>query len=344
MDIIRLKKNEYIRHLIVWVILSLVISFIDPISGNIWMRILCTAALMMTYMFVYYAEYLYIFPCFFKKSIWKLILNLFLCFIIFEVLMHFCFFYLQRLLGGPGDFDNAPRFALFFNALFIFFFISIVAIGAYQNYISKQKIMLQDKRETTLILKELGFFKNQFNSHVTLNFLNYCYNYMHKESIEGAEVIELFSNMLKHTLNDTKDDLVPLSQEVEYLNNFITLNQKLAKDIYANLNVVGDIEDKKIAPRILITFIENAFKHGDINSPEHSLNISLEAVQDFIKLTVINKKKDTKEGIVSTGVGHYNANESLERFYKNKYVLNLKEQGEYYICELFLPNKNIKYA
>jgi LytS/YehU family sensor histidine kinase len=258
--------------------------------------------------------------------------------------MHFYFFYLQKLLVGLGDFDDAPPFALFFNALFIFFFISILAIGGYQNYISKKKVRLQDERETTLVLKELGFFKNQFNSHVTLNFLNYCYNYMSKESMEAAEVIELFSNMLKHTLRDTKNELIPLKQEIEYINNFIVLNQKLAKGIYANLNIIGDIEDKKIAPRILITFIENAFKHGDLSSPEDPLDISLEVVQDFIKLTVINKMKNAKYGIISTGVGHCNAIKSLERFYNNKHILNLKEQGEYYICELLLPYKNFKYA
>jgi two-component system LytT family sensor kinase len=344
MNIIRLTKKEMIRHLIVWSIITAFISFIDPITGHFIMKVLVTLLLMLGYMFVYYVEYLFILPMFYGRNTLKLSLYILCCLIIFEVINYFTFYYVMSMFGDVGDFDNAPPYVLALTSLFRFFFVSVVAIGAYQNKMSKLKIQMQDEREKALLIKELGFFKNQFNSHIIFNFLTYCYRYVQKDSREGAEAIELFSNMLKHTLNDNPDEPIELKKEIEYISNFIDLHRQLNKQIQVEFHVEGDMSNQYILPRILITFIENAFKHGEIHSIENPILIRLETFINSIKLNVVNKKKSIKEMIVSTGVGHHNVRQQLELFYKKEYELNINDDGENYSCELLLNTKNRIYA
>lgn len=241
--------------------------------------------------------------------------------------------------GVSGAFyEGYPIYSLALNQIIFFFIILITAYPAFQKKVNITEIRNQGEREKLLLMRKLSFFKNQFNSHITLSFLNYCHNQLHKNSKEGAVALELFSEMVRQNIESKCNKLIPLKNEIKYIYNFIGLQKCLYKDVYVNFEITGDISNKYILPRILITFIENAFKHGESYSKDNPISILLEISTDWIRFKVINRKKRSRDNIISTGIGNYNVKQQLEIFYKSKHSLKIIDIGQNYECELMLPN------
>jgi two-component system LytT family sensor kinase len=291
MQVLQAPRKNVLRHLIVWTVITSVITIIDPPSGILSRKIVVTLLLMGNYMIAYYLESIIIFPKYFGKNALKLVLGVLLALVIYELIQHMTFFVISPMFGSKTSFDSAPPYTLLLNSIFLFFCVSIVAFGGYQNNISKLNIKIQNEREKVMLIKELGFFKNQFNSHIVFNFLNFCYSHIHKESQDGAKAIERFSKMLRYTLDNKPDKPVPLQNEIEHINNFISLHRQLTKNVHVDFRIHGKLKGFYIYPRVLINFIENAFKHGEIASKEIPITIYLEAFDNQIKLSVRNKKK-----------------------------------------------------
>ena len=340
MQFFKVHRKEILRHLIVWTIITSIIITIDPPSGILSRKIVVTFLLMLNYMIAYYAESLFIFPKYFGKSMLKLAICTTIALLVYEAIQHLALFIVSPMFGSKTGFESSPPYTLFLNSCFLFFCVSIVAYGGYQNRVSKLNIKTQNEREKVMLLKELGFFKNQFNSHIVFNFLNFCYSHIHKESTDGARAIETFSTMLRYTLDNNPDKFVPLQTEVEYINNFISLQRQLSKNVQVNFHILGDLKGFYIYPRVLINFIENAFKHGEIASPENPINIRLEASDNKIKMFVINKKKKSPKLPSSTGLGNLTVVQQLELLYKGEYNYEYNDDTETYSIELLLTNKN----
>lgn len=344
MDVIRLTKKEKIRHLTIWALITAFTCIVDPPPPDkaLILSITGVGLTMLSYIIVYYAHYLYIFPRFYRKSLLKLITFSFLVFIILLIIDYTEVYFISTMFGDPAEFEGAPVHDLGVILLIFFFIITTMAYGAYQNRLSIYNINSQYEREKVLLTKSIGFFQNQFNPHIIFNFLNYCYGTILKNSKDGAEAIALFSNMLRHSIMNKADEPIPLIKEIEYISDFIALHRQLSKSIEVNFQIIGDLKNQQILPRILITFIENAFKHGEIYSPEYPVKIKIETDINSIKLSVENKKQITEEieSIANkTRIGHFNVRQQLELFYKGKYELRISDKNENYLCELSLNTK-----
>lgn len=330
-------KSIIVRHFIVWSIITGVIITIDPPSGILSRKIIVTFLLMSNYMIAYYSESILIFPRYIGKNVTKLVLGVLGALMVYQLIQHIVFFFVSPMFGGKNHFDSTPPYTLLLNSCFLFFCVSIVAFGSYQNKMSKLNIKEQNEREKVMLVKELGFFKNQFNSHIVFNFLNFCYSHVHKESKDGARAIERFSEMLRYTLDNNPEKSVSLTKEIEQINNFISLQKQLTKSVNVDFHIYGRIKGFYIYPRVLINFIENAFKHGEIASKEIPIIIRLETNNNQIRLFVKNKKK-TKKSISSTGIGNLTVIQQLELLYKDKYQYRIEDGLETYSIELFLTN------
>lgn len=307
-----------------------------PGEGTIAFQVLITGAIMLSYVLVYYLQYLHIFPRYFNRK--KLLFfAAFVNLIIFQLSSYFIFYYLITIEGGKGFYDGYPIYALALNQIIFFFIIIITSHPAFQKKINITEIRDQGKREKLLLTRKLSFIKNQFNSQITLDFLNYCYAQIHKNSKEDATALKLFSDMVRHNIENEVNKLIPLKNEINYISNFIELHRCLSKDIYVNFEILGETSNKYILPRILITFIENAFKHGESYSKENPISILLDISSDRIRFKVVNRKKISRNNIISTGIGNHNVKQQLEIFYKDKYRLKIREISQNYECELILP-------
>lgn len=327
-----LLSKKTLNHFIFWIILTIVIFITDPLSGSTMEQIIGVLLAVSYYAFIYYLNLYFIFPKFYKKIFYLLfaITATFILFIFFQTLVFGIF------LGQYNGFELSfsQWITMLIPDFFMFSFISMPALGAYQNKIGIEKLKLKAEKEKKLRLKELEFLRNQFNSHITFDFLNQCHNIIHKDSPETAEAIKIFSRMLHYSLNSKAQEKAPLKGEMEYIEDFITLQKLLSTAIMVNLSIKGN-KEIYILPRILIGFVENAFKHGDTHNAEHPIIINLNSSETYLDFTVTNRKNKHKI-IEPSGIGNYNLKQQLELLYKNNYTLKIDENDTSYSSHLRL--------
>ena len=106
-------------------------------------------------------------------------------------------------------------------------------------------------------------------------------------------------------------------------------------------DIIGNIQKYKIAPMLLIPFVENAFKHGLKNTPNPGIKIKLEATPDFINFRVENKinKWDNLSKDNTKGIGLFNVKRRLDLIYPQTHQLNISEEKEEYLVDLKISNK-----
>lgn len=180
----------------------------------------------------------------------------------------------------------------------------------------RQKLMVENQKT------ELAFLRSQINPHFLFNTLNNVYSLFFQQSDKALKVIERLTVMLRYGLYEQAEK-VPLKREVEHLLNFIEL-EKLRLDFTPQIDL--DLPQANtgmlVPPLLLITFVENAFKHGDLRQP---VKLSLTASGKSLEYSVTNyfgQKQKDKVG----GIGLENLRKRLELLYGEKHNL-LIESG-----------------
>jgi LytS/YehU family sensor histidine kinase len=202
---------------------------------------------------------------------------------------------------------------------------------AHSLFISeKQKKMLENER----LNAELNFLKLQINPHFLFNTLNSIYSQAHFKSEQTEHSILKFSRIMRYVLYDSATEKMCLSQDLEYISNYIDLQQlRLSKNITVQYNVTGEVAGLSIAPLLLITFIENAFKHGISYTAPSEIKIAIAVTGKELSLTVgnaINRLNREATG----GVGLINARRRLDVLYPNRHHLDVMETDHLYIVNL----------
>jgi LytS/YehU family sensor histidine kinase len=176
--------------------------------------------------------------------------------------------------------------------------------------------------------------KLQINPHFLFNTLNSIYSQAHFKSEQTEHSILKFSRIMRYVLYDSAADKIPLTQDLEYISNYIDLQQlRLSKNITIQYDVTGPVNGLSIAPLLLITFIENAFKHGISYTAPSEIKISIAVTGNELSLTVGNAI--TQSSRESTGgVGLINARRRLDVLYPGRHLLDVIENDHLYIVNL----------
>lgn len=334
MDSTSLSKRELKSHATIWILITLYLLFIDHGDAGVIMEVFVQVLITLRYMFTFYCITLYILPKYYRVDNGKFMISSILLYAVYEIVNYLTFFYIMTMFGDPGTYDNTPFYEWLLTSSIFFLIVAVVALGSYQNRMIRLEMQKQSEKEKILLIKELGFLKNQFNSHITLNFLNYCYSYLIKSSKEAAEAIEIFSDMIKYVIITKPDELIPLKRELEHIQQFIALHNQLNPGVCVNFNNGGDMNNKFILPCILTTFVENAFKHGVSHNKDTPIHITVNSFASYITFSVRNQKN--YQNRISSGIGLYNLKKQLELFYKSKHELIIQNEGHDYFCELKL--------
>jgi LytS/YehU family sensor histidine kinase len=164
---------------------------------------------------------------------------------------------------------------------------------------------------------ELKFLKSQINPHVLFNNLNTIYSYSLEKPEETPELILMLSDNLKHVLYESNTETISLEKELQFLENYMKFQrirtEGVKQIIYAT--TVDDI-NHEIAPLLLITIIENAFKHSSLNSDIH---ITIKVANGVLECTTENQYDSTKVSTEDFKIGLQNLEKRLELIYKNRY-------------------------
>lgn len=186
-----------------------------------------------------------------------------------------------------------------------------------------ERINLQLKEEAGKA--ELAFLRSQINPHFLYNSLNYMYSLALPKSQELADALVNLAGLMRYTLKENKDGLVQLEDEITYIKDYISLfSMRFSPQFYVNFKTDTQGSNPRIAPLILIAFVENALKHGSVELPEHPVDIVLCIRENQLEFSVFNKKsKKIKDR--SGGIGLLNVQRRLNLIYKECYQLDIKE-------------------
>lgn len=202
----------------------------------------------------------------------------------------------------------------------------------------RNRRLLQQKRsaemERNLIKTENAYLTAQINPHLLFNTLNFIYNNLSQVSEKAAETVMLLSEMMRYSLTGIGDDgKVELWQEVEHINNMVQINQARFNDgLQVETHFDGDF-DVRIIPLILLTFIENIFKHGDLTDKNDPAQINISYVNGELNFYTRNKLRATMES-KGTGIGVQNSITRLEAAYSGHYNLSARPENGHFITEL----------
>jgi two-component system, LytTR family, sensor kinase len=222
------------------------------------------------------------------------------------------------------------------------FYLGISLLVAYLVFLRDEKkqtkILQQQKMQLEVEMSQanLNFLKAQINPHFLHNTLNFLYAKALPLSSELSEGILTLSNIMRYALNEdtSKDGKAPLKDEIEHVRNVIKIQQlRFDNKLNVQMEVDGILNGAMIVPFVLITLVENAFKHGNLKSAENPIIIHVRVNGDNIFFYCRNRKKaGAKE--LSTGIGLDNIKKRLDLAYGTNYSFNVKDEGEFYTTEL----------
>ena len=199
---------------------------------------------------------------------------------------------------------------------------------------SKKKQLENEK-----LVAELNYLKAQINPHFLFNTLHNLNYLVYSGSKNATEVIIKLSNIMRYMIYDANKEKVALKKEIAYMNDYIhlesiRLNQKFHLDFMVN----GPIEQLEIAPLVMLTFLENAFKHGVSDQEENCwIKVNLITTDQAIDYEVSNKKiKTLSSRNLKSGFGLENVKKRLELSYPNQYTLNIQDDDSVYKVHLTL--------
>lgn len=233
---------------------------------------------------------------------------------------------------------RAKRFlGVFFNLLSTLPTITIlVGFKFAWDALKKQREVLELKNAVKE--SELQYLKSQINPHFLFNHINNLYSSAIENSPKTAELILELSSVLRYMLYECKAKYVPLEKEITHLKNYINLSKLQIEergDVHLNIDQIKD--NYKIAPIILIVFVENAFKHSASSQKDAiSINIELKVnAKGILRFKCCNTYlNDSNVAHLDSGIGLKNVKQRLKLIYPKSHVLKITDEDNYYDVNL----------
>jgi two-component system, LytTR family, sensor histidine kinase AlgZ len=303
-----------------------------------WHRIAIVVTLhIIAAMTISYVNYFYFLPEFLFKK--KIVLYLIVFLVAFTIVVYSRILlerYFVECYFGTHEYLYRPRFIvqLFFSNLSIVIFVSLLRFAA--DWLDLQTTRKEIEKEK--LTAELNFLKAQVNPHFLFNTLNNLYYLAYSKSEHTAEVIEKLSRMMRYMIYDSNYPQVQLSKEIEYMQNYISLEKlRLSDKVAIKFSIEGDIDSVSITPLILITFLENAFKHGVANTSKDCwVDVHLACQSGRLHFLVANSKPSHLKVDEKSGIGLQNVKRRLDLSYPGLYQLEINDQPNEYRVTLDL--------
>lgn len=220
---------------------------------------------------------------------------------------------------------------------FLFFFLKMIK----DRFKQEARLHLLEKEKSAA---ELNFLKAQMNPHFLFNTLNNLYSLSKSGSPQTPELILKLSELLDYTIYECNEPTVPIYKEWQLIQNYVDLQAvRHAEKLMIVVDEQIDNEDTLIAPLILITLVENAFKHSLYHEEKRSIiKILLKVDRKILTFEVVNNKSNTPLNKKShkKGIGVHNVKKQLALQYPKQYKLEIDEQLDIYKVILTIQINN----
>ncbi|MGX5819062.1 sensor histidine kinase [Chitinophaga lutea] len=236
---------------------------------------------------------------------------------------------LRPYAGNIAHWPNATWNEQLYDVYIPLFFM-VGAAASIKFYLDRQRALHANTEQ------ELQYLRSQINPHALFNSLNAIYFLISKDNREARETLMKFSDLLRYQLYECNGEKTEIEKEVNYLRNYVTIQQLRHGDQYRISFESGPaVRDAAIAPLLLIPFVENAFKHVSSSRQPNEIDIRLEKEGDRLSLHVYNTC-DEHLAPSTGGIGLANVKRRLELLYPGRYDLEIRNGGPTYRVTLNL--------
>ena len=198
---------------------------------------------------------------------------------------------------------------------------------------AKQLIILEKQN----LEHQLEYLKYQINPHFFMNTLNNIHALVDIDPEKAKDTIVELSKMMRFVLYEGDKNGVPLSRECDFIRTYITLMRLRYTDkVKISLNMPNEMPDKTVPPLMLISFIENAFKHGISYQHDSFIDIKMEVRNGELYFTCHNSKAD-KPNEERGGIGLSNVKQRLQLLYGSRFTLDIQDNPDTYNVKLTIP-------
>lgn len=251
----------------------------------------------------------------------------------------FCWLFIHADNPHDGTFVNLLLYVLPFMILSLSAGVLVKIIRA----LAATKLN-QARKSAAQSESELKLLQSQLSPHFLFNTLNNLYGLSLTQHEKIPPLLLRLSDLLRYSVYGSKEALVPLKDELDYIRHYIEF-EKIRLGDRLQLETVIEQERQEgytIAPMLLIVFVENAFKHSK-NTEEDKvyININLKTWNNRILFSVYNSYRKRQLSFdKNSGFGLVNIKKRLELLYPSAYQLDIEEDGSIYAVTLQLKNKN----
>ena len=339
------KRLSLFLHVAFWAFM-----FLSPLSymrghGVTLTQYLMNCMMPLLMMVVFYANYLWLTPRLFVagKHSYFLIINLVLV-VSLGIGLHYWMDFARQLYQPKHSYSHIPM------ALDELFFIlrDIINLGIFAAVgtalVLGQRWQHNDQArreaEAARIDAELSNLRSQINPHFLLNTLNNIYALTAFDPTKAQEAIQELSKLLRYILYDTQQSMVPLKDEVEFIENYVQLMRiRLPQSVDVNCQFSIGNSQLTIAPLLFISLVENAFKHGVSPTEPSFIHISIEADEQQIICDIQNSNHPKAANDHSGhGIGLQQVQRRLDLAYPGRYTWqrHISDDGKIYQSKITL--------
>jgi sensor histidine kinase YesM len=322
---------------LIWTAVLLLIFFsLLPMNGLLE-SVIVTVVNATSYAIIIYGNILLLYPVLYQKQ----------RFVLYGISVAF-FLILTGMLKGYAGFILLQHFRLTKSTrvdvltllayvpggilIYVLSLVFRIAIAYFTLKQQTEEILLQKSQA------ELNLLKSQVQPHFLFNALNNIYYRVYKIDPPSAGLIERLADIMRYFVDESPMDEVPVSTEVAFIENYIAL-ERIRIRHGADINFEKTYNPElRIPPMLLMTFVENIFKHGiDKSRKQNRVTISLVQQNDFLLFKTSNHKGDPEPGDQSGGFGIVNLTKRLRMLYGDKFELTIDDEGELFTAFLKIP-------
>lgn len=345
--------RKIVLHTIFWVLVLIFFSyFFGAPNGNIVFTGSFSAFLLPVTMATTYTMVYYLIPSFLLQkryllftlySVYTLILSAF-------ALIISIFYGLVFLMDMNYSEMPPPARSLLFMMVVVY--LVVVLVSAFtllkKNYTSEAENKALENKilEAQLKLKEqeLHYLKMQVHPHFLFNTLNTLYGHALRKSEETPDMILKLSNLLDYLLYQVDKPRVSLSSEIEHIKDYIALEKmRFRNSLSVELDLPSHPNQITIAPMLLIPFVENSFKHGELIDGKLTIRISLKVSEEKLWFTIKNSVKNPGIPNRNNGIGLKNLQKRLELLYRENHSLSIQRNANIFEAQLALTHSKFQH-
>ena len=342
------KRLKYFLHVVFWAYM-----FLSPMqymrgTGMTMLQYVMNCMSPLLLMVVFYVNYFWLTPKYFVqgKHRYYLMINVLMA-VSFSILLHYWMDY-SRVLFQPGVLmprnpDGIDEFFFYVRDLINFgiFATAATCIALAQRWFwadnaRKYAETARVRAEADRTEAELKSLRSQINPHFLLNTLNNIYALTAFDQKRAQDAIKRLSEMLRHMLYDNQFDQVPLQNEIQFIESYVSLMKiRLPKQVDVQFSNLVANANQKIAPLLFVPLVENAFKHGVSQSEPSFVNIKIEQYESpcmlICSISNSNHPKSAHDRS-GHGIGLEQTQKRLDLSYPNRYewVKGVSDDGKTY--------------